>query len=338
MSTDSGRNCVVTGGAGFIGSHLVDALLAQGHHVTAVDNLSTGHSDNLHVAEGNPRFRFVNMNVSNRSLMAPLIADCDDLYHLASYVGVKLAAQTSSQTILNNLRSIDTILDLVTQYRPRFLLTSTSEIYGKALDVYDAGPHGLSEHADRVYGSTEVHRWSYAGIKSVEEFLTLAKHHEEGLHTVIVRLFNVIGPRQIGRHGPVVPRFIEQALAGESISIYGDGSQRRCFTFVSDAINAIVQLMDREDTAGEIFNVGGSAPISIGELAEVVSKVVGNGSSVEYVPYETAYGSHFEDVHLRIPDTRKLVEWTGFTFDEDIEAGIKRIVAEHPRAKSLSDE
>lgn len=338
MSMSGNRNCVVTGGAGFIGSHLVDALLAKGHTVTAVDNLSTGHSDNLAQASANPRFKFVNLDVASRTLMAPLIANCDDLYHLASYVGVKLAAQTSSQTILNNLRSIDTILELVTHYKPRFLLTSTSEIYGKALDVYDAGPDGLSEHADRVYGSTEVHRWSYAGIKSVEEFLTLAKHHEEGLHTVIVRLFNVIGPRQIGRHGPVVPRFIEQALAGEAISIYGDGSQRRCFTFVDDAIRAIVDLLDRDDTAGEIFNVGGSAPITIRDLAELTAKVAGNGSSVEYIPYETAYGSHFEDVHLRIPDTRKLVEWTNFEFDEDIEAGIRRIINEHPRIKNLTNE
>ncbi|NND71304.1 MAG: SDR family NAD(P)-dependent oxidoreductase [Rhodothermales bacterium] len=335
MKTDR-RTCVVTGGAGFIGSHLVDALLARGDNVVAVDNLSTGHADNLEQAQANSRFRFVNLDVSQRSLMAPLIANCDELYHLASYVGVKLAAQTSSQTILNNLRSIDTILDLVTHYKPRFLLTSTSEIYGKALDVYDAGPDGLSEHADRVYGSTEVHRWSYAGIKSVEEFLTLAKHHEEGLHTVIVRLFNVIGPRQVGRHGPVVPRFIEQALSGEPISIYGDGSQRRCFTFVDDAIQTIVSLMRRDDTAGEIFNVGGTDPISISELAELIVKETGGDSSVEYIPYETAYGTHFEDVHLRIPNTRKLDEWMGKSFETDIADAIRKTIAAHPRVGNLS--
>lgn len=333
MKDTQGLNCIVTGGAGFIGSHLVDALLATGCHVTAVDNLSTGHSGNLAEASTNPRFRFVNLDVANRSLMAPLVAHCDELYHLASYVGVKLAAQTSSQTILNNLRSIDTILDLVTHYKPRFLLTSTSEIYGKALDFYGDKVDGLTEHADRVYGSTEVHRWSYAGIKSVEEFLTLAKHHEEGLHNVIVRLFNVIGPRQTGRHGPVVPRFVEQAIADESITIYGDGEQRRCFTYIDDAIGAIIELMRRDDTAGEVFNVGGSAPISVRDLAELVVRTVGSSSSIEYIPYETAYGTHFEDVNLRIPDTTKLEEWIDFQIKVDIDEAVRQIVQAHPRFK-----
>ncbi|MGI9176152.1 MAG: NAD-dependent epimerase/dehydratase family protein [Rhodothermales bacterium] len=260
---ENGHHCLVTGGAGFIGSHLVDALLAEGCRVTAVDNLSTGAAQNLQAAMGHPHFRFVRADVADRNVMAPLVAACDELYHLASYVGVKLASQTSSQTILNNLRAIDTILDLITHYRPRFLLTSTSEVYGKALDVIGGGVEVLDEHADRVYGSTEVHRWSYAGIKAVEEFLTLAKHHEEGLHTVIIRLFNVIGPRQVGRHGPVVPRFVEQALAGDTITIYGDGRQRRCFTYVDDAVRAILLLMRRDDTAGEAFNVGGSAPVTV---------------------------------------------------------------------------
>jgi UDP-glucose 4-epimerase len=325
------RRCLVTGGAGFIGSHLVDALLARGCAVTAVDNLSNGHADNLRTAQQHPRFRFVQADVADRQLMAPLVAQCDELYHLASYVGVKLASQTSSQTILNNLRGIDTILDLVTHYRPRFLLTSTSEIYGKALD-HAAGPaQALDEHADRVYGSTEVHRWSYAGIKAVEEFLTLAKHHEEGLHTVIVRLFNVIGPRQVGRHGPVVPRFAAQALAGEPITIHGDGRQRRCFTYVDDAVEAILLLMERGDTAGEVFNVGGSAPVSMRALAETVVRLAGSASELVFVPYEAAYGRHFEDVHLRIPDTAKLERWTGFRVRWDLEAALKQILDAHPR-------
>ncbi len=322
------RRCLVTGGAGFIGSHLVDALLARGHHVTAVDNLSTGRPDNLAQAMRNPRFRFHEVDVSDRQLMAPLVAACDDLYHLASYVGVKLATWTPSRTILNNLRSIDTILDLVTNYRPRFLLTSTSEIYGKALDYLPG--EALPEHADRVYGSTEVHRWSYAGIKAVEEFLTLAKHHEEGLHTVIVRLFNVIGPRQVGRHGPVVPRFIEQALAGDPITIYGDGGQRRCFTFVEDAVAAMLVLMEREDAAGEVFNVGGCAPVTMRALAEMIIRLTGSRSELTFVPYEAAYGTHFEDVKVRIPDTTKLTEWTGFTIDRTMEETLRRIIAAHP--------
>lgn len=325
------QHALVTGGAGFIGSHLVDALLGEGYQVTAVDNLSTGHLRNLEHLKPHPRFRFVQLDVSDRHLMAPLVAGCDELYHLASYVGVKLASQTSSQTILNNLRSIDTILDLATHYRPRLLLTSTSEIYGKALDFASNPDQGLEEHADRVYGSTEVHRWSYAGIKAVEEFLTLAKHHEEGLHTVIVRLFNVIGPRQVGRHGPVVPRFVEQALAGEPITVYGDGSQRRCFTYIDDAIHAIRLLMRRADTAGEVFNIGGSAPVTMHELAELIVRLTGQQSTLTFVPHESVFGRHFEDVNLRIPSTEKLERWTGFEITRTLEDTIRPILEAHPR-------
>lgn len=328
--SDHTRRCLVTGGAGFVGSHLVDALLAEGCAVTAVDNLSTGAAQNLEAAMHHPHFRLVRADAADRQVMAPLVAACDELYHLASYVGVKLASQTSSQTILNNLRTIDTVLDLVTHYRPRFLLTSTSEVYGKALDVIGGGAEALSEHADRVYGSTEVHRWSYAGTKAVEEFLTLAKHHEEGLHTVIVRLFNVIGPRQVGRHGPVVPRFVEQALAGEPITIYGDGRQRRCFTYVDDAVRAILLLMHREDTAGEAFNVGGSAPVTVRELAETILRLSGSPSELVLVPYEAAYGNHFEDVHARVPDTAKLEARTGLTMERNLEDMLRRILAAHP--------
>ena len=333
-AVSSPRRALVTGGAGFIGSHLVDALLADGYAVTVVDNLSTGRPDNLAAARRNPNFTFVEANVADRAVMEPLVAGCDELYHLASYVGVKLASMTSSQTILNNLRNIDTILELVTAYRPRFLLTSTSEIYGKALDFLPG--EALDEQADRVYGSTEVHRWSYAGIKAVEEFLTLAKHHEEGLHTVIVRLFNVIGPRQVGRHGPVVPRFIEQALADEPITIYGDGGQRRCFTYVEDAVNAILMLMHRDDTDGEVFNVGGCAPVSVRELAEVIIRLTGSRSAITFVPYEAAYGKHFEDVNLRVPDTGKLTRWTGFSITRDMEDALRDIVAAHP-SRVLTD-
>lgn len=328
--TFSTRHSLVTGGAGFIGSHLVEALLERGDRVTAVDNLSNSHADNLAAVQDHPRFRFVRANVADRQAMTPLVADCDAFFHLASYVGVKLAAQTSSQTILNNLRSIDTVLDLVSTYQPRFLLSSTSEVYGKALDVIGSDAP-LAEHADRAYGSTEVHRWSYAGIKAVEEFLTLAKHHEEGLHTVIVRLFNVIGPRQHGRHGPVVPRFIDQALAGEPITLYGDGQQRRCFTYVGDAVAAmLLLLLDRDDMAGEIFNVGGTAPVTIHQLAETIIRLTGERSDLSFVPYEAAYGKHFEDVRLRIPDMTKLIEWTGFSCERDLEDMLRRTITAHP--------
>jgi UDP-glucose 4-epimerase len=327
------RKSVVTGGAGFIGSHLVDALLERGDTVVAVDNLSAGSAANLERATANPRFRFVQSNVADRETMEPIVSECDEFYHLASYVGVRLASQSPSDTILNNLRGIDTVLDLVSRYKPRFLLTSTSEIYGKALDVTPDGTT-LAEDADRVYGTTEVHRWSYAGIKAVEEFLTLAKHREIGLDTVIVRLFNIIGPRQVGRHGPVVPRFIDQALANESITIYGTGEQRRCFTYVDDAISAIRLVMERDDTSGEVFNVGGCAPISMRELALLVGEVVGSKAGVEFVPYEAAYGPRFEDVQSRIPDTSKLESWTGFRIDRSMRDVIRVIVEQHPRRAS----
>jgi len=327
------RKSVVTGGAGFIGSHLVDALLERGDTVVAVDNLSAGSAANLERATANPRFRFVQSNVADRETMEPIVGECDEFYHLASYVGVRLASQSPSDTILNNLRGIDTVLDLVSRYKPRFLLTSTSEIYGKALDVTPDGTT-LAEDANRVYGTTEVHRWSYAGIKAVEEFLTLAKHREIGLDTVIVRLFNIIGPRQVGRHGPVVPRFIDQALANESITIYGTGEQRRCFTYVDDAISAIRLLMERDDTSGEVFNVGGCAPISMRELALLVGEVVGSKAGVQFVPYEAAYGPRFEDVQSRIPDTSKLESWTGFRIDRSMRDVIRTIVEQHPRRAS----
>lgn len=325
-SNTSRRHCVVTGGAGFVGSHLVEALLAQGAFVTAVDNLSTGRHSNIHHLHENPNFRFVQLDVASQSLLAPIVAGCDELYHLASYVGVKLAAQTSSQTILNNLRAIDNILELATHYRPKLLLTSTSEIYGKALDVNVGDRTSLAEDSDRVYGPTEVHRWSYAGIKSVEEFLTLAKHHEEGLETVIVRLFNVIGPRQQGRNGPVVPRLIQQALNGEPLTVYGDGSQLRCFTDVSDAIQAIVILMGHSEACGETFNIGNSIPVSIRALAELIVEVTGSDSTIEYVPHEAVFGKHFEDVSVRIPDVGKLQRLTNLTCDSSLEDSLRRIV------------
>lgn len=330
-----GMRCVVTGGAGFIGSHLIDVLLDRGASVVAVDNLSTGSLHNLSEATRSPHFRFVEANVADRAVMGPIVADCDVFFHLASYVGVKLASQSSSQTILNNLRAIDTVLDLVSRYRPRFLLTSTSEIYGKALDVQH-GVSSLAEDADRVYGATEVHRWSYAGIKAVEEFLTLAKHSEVGLASVIVRLFNIVGPRQVGRHGPVLPRFVDQALAGEPITIYGTGQQRRCFTYVDDAVDAMLLLLSRTDTAGEVFNIGGCAPLSIAELAELVCGVTGSDSGIRYVDYEAAYGSRFEDVQFRMPNTEKLERWTGFTINRSMEDVVRAVVAQHPRSRTVS--
>jgi len=323
------RRCVVTGAAGFIGSHLVDALLAEGCFVVGVDNMSTGRAANLDGALQNERFRLVQASAADGSVLEPLIAESTEVYHLASYVGVKLASQTQSQTILNNLRAIDTILDLVGTYKPKFLLTSTSEIYGKALDTAEPGAL-LDEHADRVYGSTEVHRWSYAGIKAVEEFLTLAKCKEEGIHALIVRLFNVIGPRQRGLHGPVVPRFIEQALAHEPITLYGNGEQVRSFTFVADAISALCRLMQHPRSAGEVFNIGGYGPVTIRYVAETVVRLARSQSTVAYVPYEAVFGNHFEDVYRRVPSTDKLKTWIGYQAQGTFEQALQTTLEAHP--------
>jgi len=329
MTDSSDRRCLITGGAGFVGSHLCDTLLAEGAHVTVVDNLSTGRTANIDHLRGHPRFEFVRADVSNLAVMTPLAEGCTELYHLASYVGVRLASQTSSQTILNNLRSIDTVLELATRFKPRLLLTSTSEIYGKALDGRGTGVSRLNEQSDRVYGPTEVHRWSYSGIKAVEEFLTLAKSEEEDLRAVIVRLFNVIGPRQQGLNGPVVPRLVEQALAGRPLTVYNDGRQLRCFTDVSDAVRAVLALMRTPAATGGVFNVGNDQPTMIRELAETIIDLTGSRSTIEFVPYESVYGTQFEDVVVRIPDVSKLHAFTGLRCERPLRETLSDIVSSY---------
>ena len=313
-----------------MGSHLCDALLADGCQVSVVDNLSTGRADNIQHLLDHPNFTFHQQDITDRAGLEPILAEHNEVYHLASYVGVKLASVTSSQTILNNLRSIDIILDLVSKYKTKLLLTSTSEIYGKALDVIDHKGSYLHEDSNRVYGSTSIHRWSYAGIKAVEEFLTLAKHHEEGFHAVIVRLFNVIGPRQIGKHGPVVPRFIDQALDGEALTIYGEGSQRRCFTDVRDAVNAITQLMNSDAAAGQAYNIGGTEPITMLDLANIVNDLTENKGGLQYITHKEVFGEKFEDVNLRIPATEKLDALLGNKIERSVRDIIKNIVEHHP--------
>ncbi|MBL7979735.1 MAG: SDR family NAD(P)-dependent oxidoreductase [Bacteroidetes Order II. Incertae sedis bacterium] len=312
MTHQNERHCLITGGAGFIGSHLAEALLKEGCAVTVVDNLATGRQANLAKALSHPNFRFVKLDVANRELMAPLVAQSTEVYHLASYVGVRLAAYPSSSHILNNLRAIDNILDLVTHYRTKFQLSSTSEVYGKAMDVRSGHIENLKEDADRIYGSTNIHRWSYSGIKAIEEFLTLAKYHEEGIYAVIVRLFNVVGPRQIGQNGMVIPRFIQQALQGEAITVYGDGAQQRCFSYIGDVVRCMIDLMKTPGASGEIFNIGNDIPVSILELAHKIKELTGSRSEIVFVPIEKAFGTSFEDVLLRVPNVDKLSKQLGY--------------------------
>ncbi len=328
MHHKNDRHCLITGGAGFVGSHLAEALLADGCTVTVVDNLATGRQSNLSHVLHHPNFRFVKLDVANRELMAPLVAQSTEVYHLASYVGVRLAAYPSSSHILNNLRAIDNILDLVTHYRTKFQLSSTSEVYGKAMDVQQGQVMDLREDSDRIYGPTMIHRWSYSGIKAIEEFLTLAKKHEEGINAVIVRLFNVVGPRQIGQNGMVIPRFVQQAMKGEPITVYGDGSQQRCFSYVGDVVRCMIDLMKLPEASGEVFNIGNNIPVSMLQLAMRIKELTGSSSPIVFVPIEKAFGTSFEDVHLRIPNLEKLNKFLGYQPNTTLDRILQAIISE----------
>ena len=318
------KHALITGGAGFIGTHLAEHLLHQNIRVTIVDNLSTGLSANIQHLYAYNAFKFIQLDVADRSAMAPLVANCTELYHLASFVGVKLVSTQPTHTILSNFRAIDVMLDLVSHYRPKFLLASTSEVYGKAMTSHTDAP--LSENADRVYGSTAVNRWSYAGVKAMEEFLTLAQFHESGVHSLAVRPFNVIGERQRADFGMVVPRFVRQALKNEPITLYGDGNQTRCFTYVGDVVRAMDFLMNHPETGGELYNIGQTTPITIKQLATLIVQKTQSKSEIIHVPYQEAYQNGFEDIHTRIPDISKL-KALGFTPKVHLDEMIEKIIS-----------
>lgn len=298
------KHALITGGAGFIGAHLAEYLLSQGTQVTVVDNLATGLAENIQHLQGQKGFKFIQLDVADRAAMAPLVANCTELYHLASFVGVKLVSAQPTHTILSNFRAIDVMLDLVSHYRPKFLLASTSEVYGKMMDFKADLP--LQENSDRIYGATSVNRWSYAGVKALEEFLTLAQYQESGIHSVVVRPFNVIGERQRADYGMVVPRFIQQALRGEDITLYGAGNQTRSFTYVGDVVRAMDFLLNHPETGGQLYNVGQIQPITIKQLAEIIVQKTRSSSKICSIPYEEAYANGFEDINTRIPDISKL--------------------------------
>jgi UDP-glucose 4-epimerase len=323
------KKCLVTGGAGFVGSHFIDDLLEKGHHVTAIDNLSTGTTNNLSQAKQYPQFQFIQADVSDTDVIEPIIKECDEVYHFASMVGVSAVNISASQTIFNNFRAIDTLLNIVRKYRPKFMLASTSEVYGNALS-YAANPlGGLCEDNNRVYGPTTVNRWSYAGVKALEEFLTLSLAKEEGIHACIVRLFNVTGVRQSLEQGMVVPRFIHQALNQLPITLYGDGLQKRCFTDVRDVVRSISALMENPATSGEVYNIGGTYPITMRDLAETILRLTGSSSPIVYIPYHEVHKGAFEDVSVRIPNVEKLRKTNGFVPDMPLEDIITSIIASH---------
>jgi UDP-glucose 4-epimerase len=291
---------LITGGAGFIGSHLSEALLGAGHSVMVVDDLSTGRFENIKPLTANPHFKFAIETITNESVMDRLVSECDLIFHLAAAVGVELIVQSPVHTIETNIMGTEMVLRTARRYRKKVMIASTSEIYGKSENI------PFREDDDSVFGPTTRSRWSYAVSKAVDEFLALAYHSELKLPVVIFRLFNTIGPRQRGRYGMVVPRFVRQALAGEPLTVYDDGRQSRCFCNVRDVVQAIVGLAQAPGAEGQVFNIGSNEEISILELARRVRAHAGSQSEIVLVPYEQAHAAGFEDMRRRVPDTAKI--------------------------------
>ena len=291
---------LITGGAGFIGSHLAEALLRQGGTVTIIDDLSTGSIENIEHLKGHAGFSYVIDTIQNRPLMAELVDGADAVYHLAAAVGVRLIIEKPVQTIETNIKGTELVLELAAKKRKRVLVASTSEVYGKTNTL------PFSEDTDTVLGATTKSRWSYACSKAIDEFLALAYWREHKVPVVIVRLFNTVGPRQTGRYGMVIPNFVKQALEGKPITVFGDGTQSRCFTWVGDAVTALIDLMQHPDAVGQVFNVGSDNEVSIVELAHTIKRMTRSASPVVLVPYEEAYEQGFEDMRRRVPDLSKI--------------------------------
>ncbi len=317
---------LITGGAGFIGSHLAEALLSQGWEVQIIDDLSTGSMENIEHLKSNPQFSYVLDTVLNKPLMLELVDRADVVFHLAAAVGVRLIVEKPVHTIETNIKTTELVLELCAKKGKPVLITSTSEVYGK-LDK-----EKFSEEDDLVLGPTSKFRWCYAASKIIDEFLAKAYYRERGLPTVVVRLFNTIGPRQTGQYGMVVPRFIRQALRGESITVYGNGSQRRSFTWVGDVVDAMIKLIQHPCAYGEVFNIGHTQDISILELAQMIKDLTGSTSEIIFVPYEEAYEPGFEDMHRRLPDISKVQKLIGYNPTLDLPQMLQRIVL-YERAK-----
>jgi UDP-glucose 4-epimerase len=291
---------LITGGAGFIGSHLAEELLRRGHEVFAVDDLSTGSINNIRHLKTHDRFHYVIDTCANTQLMAELVDGCDKIYHLAAAVGVKLIVESPVRTIETNIRLTEIMLNLANKKKRPIFVASTSEVYGKS-ELFP-----FKEDADTVMGATTKGRWSYACSKAIDEFLAIAYWKEKKLPTVVARLFNTVGPRQTGQYGMVVPNFVRQALAGQPITVFGDGKQSRCFTHVSDVVRAFIALMEHEPAYGNVFNIGNNVEISIGDLAKQVREMCKSKSEIVFVPYEKAYEEGFEDMPRRVPDLGKI--------------------------------
>jgi UDP-glucose 4-epimerase len=323
---------LITGGAGFVGSHLAEELLRRGDEVVILDDLSTGSIENLDHLRGKPGFRYVIDSVMNRPLLAELVDQCGIIFHLAAAVGVRLIVESPVRTIETNVRATELVLELAAKKGKKVLITSTSEVYGKSQKL------PFSESDDLLIGPPDKGRWSYACSKAIDEFLALAYWREKKLPTIVVRFFNTVGPRQTGQYGMVVPTFIRQALAGQPITVFGDGTQSRCFGWVGDVVKAVVTLSDHPEAVGKVFNIGGDEETTILGLAERVIKLTHSKSTIKMVPYDQAYEAGFEDMYRRIPDLRRIGQLIGYkqtkTLDQILEAIIQSQLEKQPVSAS----
>jgi UDP-glucose 4-epimerase len=312
---------LITGGAGFIGSHLAERLLAIGDEVLALDDLSTGRYENVAHLEGRPGFELRVASVTEARVVERCVTECGAVYHLASAVGVRLVVEQPVRTIETIVNGTDVVLRACARYRRPMLLTSSSEVYGKATKV------PFAEDDDCVMGPTTTRRWAYACAKALDEFLALAHWHEARLPVVVARLFNTVGPRQTGRYGMVVPRFVAQGLAGEPIEVYGDGTQTRCFAHVADVADALAKLLRTPAASGQVFNVGNDEEVSILALAERVRTLTGGRSPIRLVPFSEAYTAGFEDMTRRVPDLAKIGRLLGYRPSRNLDAILADVIA-----------
>lgn len=322
---------LITGGAGFIGSYLAESYLAQNDEVSVIDDLSTGSIENIRHLKAYKRFSYFIASVENRQLTAELVDECDVVFHLAAAVGVRLIVESPVRTIETNVRATELVLSLAAKKKKRVLVTSTSEVYGKRTQM------PFREDDDLLMGPSSKGRWSYACSKALDEFLTLAYWKEKRVPTTVVRLFNTVGPRQTGRYGMVVPNFVRQALQDKDITIYGDGTQRRCFLHVADAVGALMSLMAKSESVGEVYNIGSTEEISIERLAERVKAMTGSASRIVKIPYSEAYEDGFEDMLRRVPDTSKLQTLTGFAPRYTLEDMLRDVIV-HTRKSTVSQD
>lgn len=315
------NHILITGGAGFIGSHLCELLLNKGDVITVIDDLSTGRLENIEHLLSAPNFHFVRETINNAQVLDRLTSQADTIIHLAAAVGVKLIVDDPVHTIRTNITGTEAVLTTANRYRCKVLLASSSEVYGKGVKV------PFSEDDDRLMGSTTRSRWAYAASKAVDEFLGLAYFHQFGLPVIITRFFNTIGPRQTGRYGMVVPNFIRQALRDAPLTVHGDGQQSRCFADVTDVVNAVSELVEHPSSVGEVFNIGSSEEISILDLAKRVIKLCQSNSEIKFTPYDRAFAPGFEDMRRRLPSTEKLAKLISYCPKYSLDDSLLRVIA-----------